>query len=191
MKIYTKTGDLGQSSLLGGSRVSKADPRLEAYGTVDELNAWLGLVLDQACTAPHRPLLTSVQEELFVMGSHLAAEDLDKVAQWKLPALNGDLVLALEKEMDRLDAGLEPLRHFVLPGGHPASAMTQVARTVCRRAERCVVLLAESQTGKESERLVPVVVFLNRLSDYLFVLSREILRSEGAQARLWIPQKGT
>jgi cob(I)alamin adenosyltransferase len=187
MKIYTKTGDSGTSSLLGGQRVSKSDPRLEAYGTLDELNAWVGLLKEQAGLIEHKSFLALLQEELFTMGSHLAAEDQAQVESWNLPALEGHLVERLEKEMDRMDTGLEPLRNFILAGGHPDSAMTQVVRTVCRRAERTVVFL-NSVHPKEAERLQPVVVALNRLSDYFFVLAREILRSKGIEAHVWKPR---
>ncbi len=189
MKIYTKTGDTGNSSLLGGSRVSKADPRLEAYGTLDELNAWMGLLKEQDAFREHSAFLGEIQEELFTMGSHLAAEDEVQVETWKLPALNGLLVGRLEAEMDRMDAGLEPLRNFILSGGHPASAMAQVVRTVCRRAERSIVSLLVAKPD-QAPRLEPVVVILNRLSDYFFVLAREILRSKGVEAHVWIPRTG-
>lgn len=187
MKVYTKTGDSGTSSLLGGQRVSKADPRLEAYGTLDELNAWIGLLKEQESLTEHQPFLALLQEELFTMGSHLAAENQAQVESWNLPALEGHFVERLEKEMDRMDTGLEPLRNFILAGGHPDSAMTQVVRTVCRRAERTVVFLS-SVHPKEAERLRPVVVALNRLSDYFFVLAREILRSKGIEAHVWKPR---
>jgi len=189
MKIYTKTGDSGSSSLLGGSRVSKSDPRLEAYGTLDELNAWIGLLKEQEALSSHRAFLGEIQEELFSMGSHLAAENQAEVETWKLPAMNIRLVGRLEAEMDRMDAALEPLRNFILSGGHPASAMAQVVRTICRRAERAVVSLKVAMPD-QTTRLEPVVVTLNRLSDYFFVLAREILRSQGIEAHVWNPRAG-
>lgn len=190
MKIYTKTGDSGNSSLLGGRRVSKADPRLDAYGTLDELNAWIGLLKEQEALKDHSSFLCDIQEELFTMGSHLAAENLAQTEAWKLPTLDHRMVVRLEMEMDRLDAGLEPLRNFILSGGHPASAMTQVVRTVCRRAERAVVSLLVTLPDEET-RLQPVVVVLNRLSDYFFVLAREILRAEGGlKPHVWNPHAG-
>lgn len=187
MKIYTKTGDAGSSSLLGGRRVSKADPRLEAYGTLDELNAWIGLLKEQEALKGHSALLCEIQEELFSMGSHLAAEDQAQVEAWKLPGLDHGMAQRLETEIDRLDAGLEPLRNFILSGGHPASAMAQVVRTVCRRAERAVVSLA-TLLPEQASRLQPVLVTLNRLSDYFFVLAREILRAEGQEPHIWNPR---
>ena len=187
MKIYTKTGDAGQSSLLGGQRVSKSDPRLEAYGTIDELNAWIGLLKEQEGMETYRDLLTRIQEALFTLGSHLAAENADQVLAWKLPVLPADLVPALELEMDRLDAGLPPLRNFILSGGHPVSAMCQVVRTVCRRAERQAVALTEA-LPEEGERLAPAIITLNRLSDYLFVLSRKLTVEFNAEEIPWKPQ---
>jgi cob(I)alamin adenosyltransferase len=184
MKIYTKTGDDGSSSLLGGSRVSKADPRLEAYGTLDELNAWIGLLKEQEALHGHSDFLSEIQEELFSLGSHLAAEDQAQVEAWKLPVLDQRLALRLETEIDRLNAGLGPLRNFILSGGHPASAMAQVVRTVCRRAERAFVSLT-TFLPEQALRLQPGVVILNRLSDYFFVLSREILRAEGLEPHIW------
>ncbi|MBU6193243.1 MAG: cob(I)yrinic acid a,c-diamide adenosyltransferase [Bacteroidetes bacterium] len=189
MKIYTKTGDAGSSSLLGGSRVSKADPRLEAYGTLDELNAWIGLLKEQHALQGHSAFLSEIQEELFTMGSHLAAEDQTQVEVWKLPALSIRLVGRLEAEMDRMDSGLEPLRNFILSGGHPASAMAQVVRTVCRRAERAVVSLTLI-VPEQASRLQAVLITLNRLSDYFFVLARDILRSQGVEAHVWNPRTG-
>jgi cob(I)alamin adenosyltransferase len=123
------------------------------------------------------------------MGSHLAAEDQAQVEAWKLPAMDSRLVGRLEEEMDRMDAALEPLRNFILSGGHPASAMAQVARTICRRAERTVVSLKVAMPD-QATRLEPVVVTLNRLSDYFFVLAREILRSQGIEAHVWNPRAG-
>jgi len=190
MKIYTKTGDSGQSSLLGGQRVSKSDPRLEAYGTLDELNAWIGVLKEQPGMASYRLGLTRIQEALFVMGSHLAAENGEQVKAWKLPALPLALVAFLEAEMDRMDAELPPLRNFILAGGHPDSAMAQVARTVCRRAERQAVALTEA-LPEDAQRMGDIIVLLNRLSDYFFVLARDILRANGCEATLWNPERGT
>lgn len=190
MKIYTKTGDAGQSSLLGGQRVYKSDPRLEAYGTIDELNAWIGLLKEQEGMETYRDLLTRIQEALFTLGSHLAAENAKQVQAWKLPAISVELVPALELEMDRMDAELPPLRNFILAGGHPVSAMCQVVRTVCRRAERQAVALTEA-LPEEGDRLAPVIITLNRLSDYFFVLARDILRARGCEATLWNPARGT
>ena len=174
MKIYTKTGDAGQSSLLGGQRVSKSDPRLEAYGTIDELNAWIGLLKEQEGMETYRDLLTRIQEALFTLGSHLAAENADQVLAWKLPVLPADLVPALELEMDRLDAGLPPLRNFILSGGHPVSAMCQVVRTVCRRAERSLIRWVQLE---EKEDYAIAIAYLNRLSDYLFMMCRYLHHS--------------
>lgn len=178
MKIYTKTGDKGTTSLLTGSRVSKADIRLEAYGTLDELNSWLGLL---ASEVPENcfPLLTKIQSELFSMGSYLA---LDGEATFPMPKLDPSLVEALERQMDSWNEQLPELRNFILPSGSKASSMAQVARTIARRAERKVVVLANAVTVKEE-----IPIFLNRLSDFFFVQARFILYTEGVAEHIWTP----
>ena len=178
MKIYTKTGDEGTTSLLTGKRVSKADMRLEAYGTLDELNSWLGVL---AAEVPDNcfPFLTQIQSELFSMGSYLA---LEGDASFPMPKLDVSLVESLERQIDSWNEQLPELKNFILPSGSKASSMAQVARTVCRRAERTVVALANEV---EVKREIPI--FLNRLSDFFFVQSRFILHVEGCEEIIWNP----
>ena len=178
MKIYTKTGDKGLTSLIGGTRVPKSSLRIECYGTVDELNSHIGLVRDQDINAGRRPLLKEIQDRLFTIGSALAA-DPDK-SKMKLPDLHAADVTLLEDEMDRLNADLPELRAFILPGGHPAVSHAHVARCVCRRAERLTIHL-----GEESFVAELVVVYLNRLSDFLFVLSRAMAHELGVEEVTW------
>ena len=178
MKIYTKTGDKGLTSLIGGTRVPKSSLRIECYGTVDELNSHIGLVRDQEVNAARRPLLKEIQDRLFTIGSVLAA-DPDK-SKMKLPDLHAADVTLLEDEMDRLNLDLPELRAFILPGGHPAVSHAHVARCVCRRAERIVIHLSEDSFVAEL-----VMVYLNRLSDYLFVLSRAMAHDLGVEEVTW------
>ena len=178
MKIYTKTGDKGLTSLIGGTRVPKSSLRIECYGTVDELNSHIGLVRDQEVNAARRPLLKEIQDRLFTIGSALAA-DPDK-SKMKLPDLHAADVTLLEDEMDRLNLDLPELRTFILPGGHPAVSHAHVARCVCRRAERIVIHLSEDSFVAEL-----VMVYLNRLSDYLFVLSRAMAHDLGVEEVTW------
>jgi cob(I)alamin adenosyltransferase len=173
MKIYTKTGDKGETSLLGGTRVSKAHHKLEAYGTVDELNSTIGLIA--AMNPVHQNFLLNIQHKLFNIGSELAAE---KDLSFPLPELTEEEINVLEKEIDRLNEKLPKLKNFILPGGSVISAHTQIARCVCRRAERNVVGLNES-------KYTTIIGYLNRLSDYLFVLSRDFLRLEGVEEIKW------
>lgn len=180
MKIYTKTGDHGTTSLFGGKRVSKADLRIDAYGTVDELNSYIGLVRDQDVNEKRRDILLQIQDKLFVIGSMLAAEPGN--TKVKIPFLKEDDVVVVEKEIDAMDAELSPLRFFVLPGGHVSVSFCHVARTVCRRAERLCTALHE----QEQSNLL-VVKYLNRLSDYLFVLSRKIAHELGVEEMAWRP----
>jgi len=178
MKIYTKTGDKGLTSLIGGTRVLKSSLRIECYGTVDELNSHIGLVRDQDVNAGRRPLLKEIQDRLFTIGSALAADP--EKAKMKLPDLLAIDVTLLEDEMDRLNLDLPELRAFILPGGHPAVSQTHVARCVCRRAERLAIHL-----GEESFVADLVVVYLNRLSDFLFVLSRAMAHELGVEEVTW------
>ncbi|MDB5233998.1 MAG: cob(I)yrinic acid a c-diamide adenosyltransferase [Hymenobacter sp.] len=178
MKIYTKTGDKGLTSLIGGTRVPKSSLRIECYGTVDELNSHIGLVRDQEINAARRPLLKEIQDRLFTMGSALAADP--EKSKMKLPDLHEADVTLLEDEMDRMNADLPELRAFILPGGHPAVSHAHVARCVCRRAERMVIHLSEDSFVAEL-----VVVYLNRLSDYLFVLSRAMAHELGVEEVTW------
>jgi cob(I)alamin adenosyltransferase len=172
LKIYTKTGDTGQTGLFGGGRVFKDDPRVAAYGDVDELNSALGLVRATAPTDFSAPLddalLESVQRDLFAIGGHLATPDPEKVARALEKAhLSAGRVAELEAAIDAADAELPPLKAFVLPGGTPKAATLHLARTVCRRAERSVIHLA-----REAEVPGAFIVYLNRLSDLLFTLAR-------------------
>jgi cob(I)alamin adenosyltransferase len=178
MKIYTKTGDKGLTSLIGGTRVPKSSLRIECYGTVDELNSHIGLVRDQEVNAARRPLLKEIQDRLFTIGSALAADP--EKSKMKLPDLHAADVTLLEDEMDRLNLELPELRAFILPGGHPAVSHAHVARCVCRRAERLVIHLAEESFVAEL-----VVIYLNRLSDFLFVLSRAMAHELGVEEVTW------
>ncbi len=183
MKIYTKTGDTGQTGLYGGLRVSKADLRLETYGTVDELNSHLGLLASLTINASRKALLIEVQHDLFVIGSHLASDSAKK-ASLKLPTLEADLSEKLETAIDQWDAQLPAMTHFILPGGHKEVAQAHIARTVCRRAERITVALSEVEAVDS-----PVLVYLNRLSDFLFVLARIMGHDLGAEEVSWIARK--
>ena len=178
MKIYTKTGDSGTTGLIGGTRLSKAHIRIDAYGTVDELNAYIGLLRDQSVNIERRDLLKEIQDRLFTVGSHLASEP-DQTRK-KLPDLHAADLTRLEKEMDAMDAKLPTLRAFVLPGGHESVSFGHVARTVCRRAERAVVLLNEHEVVEEI-----VIRYLNRLSDYLFMLCRMMTQQLGVEEVAW------
>jgi cob(I)alamin adenosyltransferase len=181
MKIYTKTGDKGQTSLIGGTRVSKADLRIDTYGTVDELNAYIGLVRDQAINIERRDVLKEIQDRLFTMGAILASEP--EQAKKAIPDLHESDITLLENQMDEMTETIPPLRAFVLPGGHPSVSFCHVARTVCRRAERLVILL------NDSEPLDPLVIrYLNRLSDFLFVLSRKMTQELGTEEVTWKPR---
>jgi cob(I)alamin adenosyltransferase len=174
MKIYTKTGDAGETGLFAGPRVRKDDPRIEAYGTVDELNAFLGLARCEALPAAVEQTLVRVQSELFSVGAELATPEPEKHGT----ALVGDVqITALEREIDQLDAELSPLKQFILPAGCRGAAALHVARGVCRRAERRVVSFAHSPGVSVSERIIR---YLNRLGDYLFVAARFV----NAQAKL-------
>lgn len=177
MKIYTKTGDQGTTSLFGGKRVSKAHLRIDTYGTIDELNSWIGVVRDQEINTARKATLLEIQDRLFTIGSILATEPNTKV---KIPALAEEDIIFLEREIDVMDAALPPMRSFVLPGGHASVSFTHVSRTVCRRAERLTIGL------NESENIDPLVIkYLNRLSDYLFVLTRKMALELGVEESPW------
>lgn len=181
MKIYTKTGDKGETSLLSGSRVIKSDPRIESYGTVDELNSFIGLVRDHLEDENLKGLLLTVQEYLFTIGSHLAD---DGKRDFGLPPLVEDKITDLEKSIDAMNKVLEPMTNFILPGGSPAISHIHVARTVCRRAERRVVEL-----DSRENRFGLVVRYLNRLSDFLFVLARWQHAQSNVAEIPWKPAK--
>lgn len=182
MKIYTRTGDKGETGLLGGTRVPKDDARIEAYGTVDELNSQVGMLRDLAGIA-HADALIAIQETLFTIGSHLASTNADERARFKVPPVAEPEIERLEKAMDAMDRELEPMRSFILPGGHPAASQAHICRTVCRRAERRVVHLA-GMTAVEPE----LVRYLNRLSDFLFVLARYLGKAHGVADTPWKPR---
>jgi cob(I)alamin adenosyltransferase len=167
MKIYTKTGDKGTTSLIGGTKVPKSHLRIEAYGTVDELNSWIGLCHDLLTDAGCRIILREVQDRLFTIGSSLAC-DPEKEPKMRIPDLEEKDVLLLEKEIDRMNEAIPPMKSFILPGGHPTLSQLHIARCVCRRAERCCVRLEEENQPVEAI----IIKYLNRLSDHLFVLSR-------------------
>ncbi|QJD94466.1 cob(I)yrinic acid a,c-diamide adenosyltransferase [Mucilaginibacter robiniae] len=180
MKIYTKTGDQGFTSLLGGSRVPKYHLRIESYGTVDELNAYIGLIADQPTGITHQAALQQIQDRLFVIGAMLAA-DPEKPAP-KIPDLQEVDVHWLEQQIDEMNEQLPPLQHFILPGGNTIISFCHVARCVCRRAERGIVQLAEDSFVDNK-----VIMYLNRLSDYLFVLARKIGHEQQIPEKKWVP----
>ncbi len=182
MKVYTKTGDTGLTSLIGGTRVPKSSHRIDAYGTVDELNSWIGLVRDQEVNTPRRDLLKEIQDRLFTLGSALATDPAAH-SRKPLPAMIPTDITRLETAIDEMDANLPPLREFVLPGGHPAVSYCHLARTVCRRAERLVIALHADAPVEEL-----IITYLNRLSDYLFVLSRAMAQDLGAEQVVWKPR---
>lgn len=183
MKIYTRKGDTGMTSLLGGTRVAKHHLRIEAYGTVDELNSYLGLVRDSAGLPEVDDVIVGIQERLFTIGSHLAL-DPGHAGKMKLPSIGEEDIVFLEQQMDAMDEVLPEMKNFVLPGGHIAVSHCHVARCISRRAERCMTAL------NEHEPLEPILLqYLNRLSDYLFVLSRRLGQVKGAVETPWIPRQ--
>ena len=181
MKIYTKTGDQGLTSLIGGTRVKKSHLRIETYGTVDELNSYLGLVRDQPVNGSRKAFLLEIQDRLFTIGAALASDP--ERSRMKLPALVETDIEALEKEIDVMEEHIPPLKVFVLPGGHQSVSFCHIARCVCRRAERLVIALQEESLVDEL-----VIKYLNRLSDYLFVLSRMMSHELGAGENPWKPR---
>lgn len=182
MKIYTKTGDKGKTRLIGGCLVSKSDLRIEAYGSVDELNSTLGLIVVELETEPSlsalRKQLFRIQNELFNIGSVFACEDTSLLP--KLPQISNEHILALETEIDEMTTSLEPLKNFILPGGTRIAAFFHVARTICRRAERMSVKLYDSYPEVENG-----MVYLNRLSDYLFTSARFANKKLNVHDQLW------
>jgi cob(I)alamin adenosyltransferase len=179
VKIYTKTGDSGETALLGGTRVSKAAPRVAAYGDVDELNAWLGFVRAARPGDPLAGMLDRIQRDLFAIGARLADPSGAVAERVSKTAVTADDVTRLEGWIDQLEAGLKPLRRFILAGGSPAAASLHVARTVCRRAERSVVALGADAIESE------LLVYLNRLSDLLFVMARAANHQDGVAESEW------
>jgi len=181
MKIYTKTGDKGTTSLIGGRRIPKPHLRIEAYGTVDELISFLGLLRDQEIKEEHKEILLNIQDKLMVCASHLANDPQNKDLR-KLPEISEADVEVLEKRIDLMEAQLTPLNSFVLPGGHPASSFCHAARSVCRRAERTIVRLSLEEEVEDI-----IIRYLNRLADFLFVLSRSLLKDFNIKDNLWRP----
>ena len=181
MKIYTKTGDKGLTSLIGGTRVPKHHLRIESYGTVDELNSYIGLIRDQDIAAKHKDILKEIQDRLFTIGSSLASDP--ETSKMKIPDLHTADIELLEKQIDLMDSELPALRHFILPGGSNAVSFCHIARCVCRRAERLSVHLSEDSFVDDK-----VVVYLNRLSDYLFTLARKIGNEQQVTENQWIPR---
>ena len=184
LKIYTKTGDKGQTSLLGGTRVPKHHIRIEAYGTVDELNSWIGLLRDSVTDEHTKTILIDVQDRLFTMGSSLASDP--EKSKVKIPQLHEDDILVFEKEIDAMDTQLPPMKNFVLPGGHVTVSNCHITRCVCRRAERRVIHLAENEKVDDL-----VIKYLNRLSDYLFMLARKLTHDLNATEVPWKPKMGS
>ncbi|MDP2424161.1 MAG: cob(I)yrinic acid a,c-diamide adenosyltransferase [Bacteroidales bacterium] len=179
LKIYTKTGDKGETSLLGGTRVPKYHDRIEVYGTIDELNSFIGLIRDQDIDHNTAEVLLEIQDRLFTAESLIAA-DPDISPKTALPQLFEEDVVLLEKEIDKMNETLPELTSFILPGGHPVSSLAQVARCVCRRAERLTIKLDREKT------VDPIVIrYLNRLSDYLFVLARKIIYDSNGFETPW------
>ncbi|MGB7394738.1 MAG: cob(I)yrinic acid a,c-diamide adenosyltransferase [Pricia sp.] len=188
MKIYTKTGDDGTTGLIGGTRIEKHHIRIESYGTVDELNSWLGLLRDQEMDASLKKSLIKIQEKLFIIGAILAtdpAKNSSKKAKKRTahPEISDFDIEYVEEQIDEMQVSLPPMTHFILPGGHPSVSYCHIARTVCRRAERQCTLLHEN-TPFDGR----VLKFINRLSDYLFVLARILSQKLGAEEIKWIPE---
>ena len=189
MKIYTKTGDDGTTGLFGGTRVPKHHIRIESYGTLDELNSWIGLIRDQQIDKSSKQVLIKIQEKLFTVGALLAIDpEKEKLKSGKdrlnIPKIDsGDLNL-LEKEIDLMEQDLPPMTHFILPGGHTTVSYCHIARTICRRAERLVSQL------NDFEPVDPILLsYINRLSDFLFVLARKLSYDVQAEEIKWIPEK--
>lgn len=183
MKIYTKTGDQGMTSLIGGKRVPKNSFRLEAYGTIDELNSCLGMVLCHIQDGMLLQELLEIQSRLFDVGGHLATDSENDSVKGKI-CVNETDVQMLEQAIDRMDEEIPPMKYFVLPGGSESIAFSHLARTICRRAERRILDLAGTVPVDET-----VVKYINRLSDYLFVLARKLAHDAGIKEHPWIPRK--
>jgi cob(I)alamin adenosyltransferase len=181
-KIYTKGGDKGQTSLLGGTRVPKSHDRIESYGTLDELNSFIGLLSDQPMGAHYKAVLFDIQQNIFVAESRLASDKPENLH--RLPSLSEKDIIQLEQEIDQMNEGLHELRSFILPGGHPIVSYCHIARTVCRRAERITIRLSKKYEVEEI-----IIKYLNRLSDYLFVLGRRFSHDLKVNEVLWKPSK--
>ena len=191
MKIYTKTGDNGTTALFGGTRIPKHSLRIESYGTVDELNAHLGLIRDQHIDSHYKESLLKIQKDLFTIGAILATDP--EKAQLKngkerldIKKIKESDIHFLEEEMDIMESALPPMTHFILPGGHQTVSLCHIARCVCRRAERNTTALYERETFDKL-----TLHYLNRLSDYLFMLARKLTQDLQAEEIKWIPEKET
>lgn len=182
MKIYTKKGDSGTTQLIGGTRVAKSHKRIEAYGTIDELNSYIGLVRDQSICLENKQMLIEIQDRLFTIGA-LLAKDPDKKSM-KLPIIQAEDIEKLEQEIDNMNEKLPEMRSFVLPGGHTTVSFCHLARCVCRRAERLSTDLSNETLQKKL-----ILKYLNRLSDYLFVLCRFLSLELGAEEIPWQPKQ--
>ena len=182
-KIYTKTGDKGSTSLIGGTKVPKNDIRIECYGTVDELNSWIGLIRDLLQDNDFNNELREIQDRLFTIGSSLAT-DAEKEPKMKLPDLHQEDITFLEKRIDEMTAALPAMKSFILPGGHPTVSSIHIVRCVCRRAERLAVNMQQNELFIDEK----VIQYLNRLSDYLFTLARFAGQKLGAEEIKWLPR---
>jgi cob(I)alamin adenosyltransferase len=182
MKIYTKTGDEGDTGLLGGVRISKSAPRIEAYGTVDELNSFIGLAVTEIKDQEVKTLLEKIQNQLFSIGAELASPDAEKSKKLNLPEVTSEYYLETELTIDHFEEKLEELKNFILPGGSKSAALLHVCRTICRRAERRVVELKKETSGCEK-----IMIYLNRLSDLFFVLARYENLVSGIPDTKWKP----
>ena len=189
MKIYTKTGDKGTTSLFGGTRVPKHHIRIESYGTVDELNSYIGLLRDQKVDSENKDLLIEIQDRLFTIGAVLATDpEKEKLKNGKdrlnIPKVTSEDISKLEQAIDKMNEELPEMTHFILPGGHQSVSFCHIARCVCRRAERLSTALYDIEPFDDQ-----VLIYLNRLSDYLFVLARKLSKSLQAEEIQWIPKK--
>ena len=189
MKIYTKTGDKGTTGLVGGKRIPKHDLRIDSYGTIDELNSYLGLIRDQEISTDHKTTLLDIQNQLFVIGSLLATDpkllkEESKRKRLCITFLNPEAITCLETEIDVMNNELPAMTHFILPGGHQTVSFCHIARCICRRAERSISKLhIEHPTQPE------ILIYLNRLSDFIFVLARKLSKELNAEEIKWIPNK--
>lgn len=189
MKIYTKTGDAGETGLFGGTRVKKYNQRIESYGTLDELNSYIGLIKDQEIKNIYKEILLKIQNELFVIGAMLATPKEKKTKKngedrLNIFTINEDSIDFLEVKIDEMDKTLSQMTHFILPGGHQTVSFCHIARCICRRAERLVVALNDEESIDKT-----IIKYLNRLSDFLFVLARKLSKDLQTEEIKWIPQK--
>ena len=189
MKIYTKTGDNGTTGLVGGTRIPKHDLRIDCYGTVDELNSYLGLIRDQTISDDSKTTLIKIQNQLFIIGSLLATDseklkDESKRKQLGITLLKSEAIVFLETEIDTMNSVLPPMTHFILPGGHQTVSFCHIVRCICRRAERNI-----SKLNSEQPIQPEILIYLNRLSDFIFVLARKLSKELHAEEIKWIPNK--